>query len=59
MPPTVSVPIAIRPSEVEAVEVPAWEAPEKYGGRFKAFFIGQLQAPTPKVHYPSVLLLVT
>jgi hypothetical protein len=42
LPPTVSVPIAIRPSEVEAVEVPAWEAPEKYRGRFKAFFIGQL-----------------
>ena len=55
-----SVPIAIRPSEVEAVEVPAWEAPEKYGGRFKAFFIGQLQAPTPiRFTYPSVLLLVT
>jgi hypothetical protein len=30
---------ATRPPEVDVVEVPAWEAPEKYGGRFKAFFI--------------------
>jgi len=47
---------AIRPSEVEVVEVPAWEAPEKYGGRFKAFFITIWEGILyPRKFYPKVI----
>jgi len=47
---------AIRPSEVEVVEVPAWEAPAKYGGRFKAFFITIWEGILyPRKFYPKVI----
>jgi hypothetical protein len=47
---------ATRPPEVDVVEVPAWEAPEKYGGRFKAFFITIWEGILyPRKFYPKVI----